>query len=1241
VATPIEIDGKQVGNYAVYRDISQHKKAEQELEKEKAYLEQFFQSAQEAIVISDKQGCIIRINPEFTKIFGYTSEETQDRMIYDLISPPDDHDQAKTYAQNAAKGEKVAFEAIRRHKTGNLLNVSCFVSPISIDGQHVANYAVYRDITAKKQSEEALKTEKAYFQQLFEAAQEGVVMTDLNHNVIFINSSFTRVFGYSLPEATGHSIDELVAPPGTLQDAANISKRVTDGKKISFEALRKRKDHTLIYVACVATPIEIDGKQVGNYAAYRDITAQKKSEEALKTEKAYFQQLFESAQDAIVMSDMEHKIIFSNNAFMNVFGYSPDETVGRTIDELVAPSESRQAAADITKQVRDEKKSIAFEGIRQRKDGRLIHISCVVNPIKIDDKPVGHYGVYRDITEQRQAEEALQREQAYLKQLFERSPVAIVMLDKDDRVYHLNEEFTRLFGYPETEALDRLVDDLILPEGEKKEGLSFNRHAADIHDKKVFECRRRRKDRSLIDVAVLLTPIVINNQHVGGYALYQDITERKKAEEALRRAHDELEMRVRERTAQLAETNRELEEEMQERRRSEEALRLSEEQFRRLFEQSNDAIVIHQLGRIIDVNQRTCEMLGYSREQLLALSVLNLLPEKERSNTSQQLQTGYEAASMLYETLWQRADGSLIDVEISTKVTDPGKKIAQNVARNITERKQAETELKKAKELAEGANRAKSEFLANMSHEIRTPMNAVIGMTGLLLDTSLSTEQLDYIETVRTSADNLLQIINDILDFSKIEAGKLELEIIEFDLRTAVEEVADMLAGRAFQRGLEFACDIDPETPSLLLGDPGRIKQILINLANNAVKFTEKGAVVIRVTLEQETDTQARLHFTVTDTGIGIPEARLHRLFQSFSQIDASTTRKFGGTGLGLAISKQLIEAMGGKIGVHSQEGRGSTFFFSIDLAKQIVRDEPGPLMPIDFKNKRLLVVDDYPINCEILGSYLKSWGCYNETAASAQEALHLLFKALEKQQPFDMMLTDHMMPGMDGETLGKAIKSDPRLKQTILIMLTSRGLRGDALRMKEIGFAGYLTKPIKRSLLFDCIITALAEALPAKAKEMPQKEKELITRHSIEEVKKHRIRILVAEDNAINQKLALRLLEKFGYRAEAVGNGAEAVKALELIPYDLVLMDVQMPEMDGLEASRTIRNLESKVLNHGIPIIALTAHALKGDRETCLTAGMNDYLPKPIEPNKLFELLNKYLTVPDEENQPGPLVTV
>jgi CheY-like chemotaxis protein len=296
-------------------------------------------------------------------------------------------------------------------------------------------------------------------------------------------------------------------------------------------------------------------------------------------------------------------------------------------------------------------------------------------------------------------------------------------------------------------------------------------------------------------------------------------------------------------------------------------------------------------------------------------------------------------------------------------------------------------------------------------------------------------------------------------------------------------------------------------------------------------------------------------------------------------------------------------------------------------------------LIPVDFKNKRLLIVDDYPINCEILGSYLRSWGCYHETAASAQEALHLLFKALEKHQPFDLMLTDHMMPGMDGETLGRAIKSDPHLKQTILIMLTSRGMRGDALRMKEIGFAGYLTKPIKRSLLFDCILTALSET-PAVKFEADSK-KELITRHSIEEARKHKIRILVAEDNAINQKLALRLLEKFGFRAEAVANGLEAVKALEMIPYDLVLMDVQMPEMDGLEASRIIRNSDTKILNRQVPIIALTAHALKGDREICLEAGMNDYLPKPIEPNKLFELLNKYLTIPEEENQPEPTVSV
>jgi len=1204
------------------------KKKGNSADKQRRVLEELLESAQDAMAVCDNQGRIIRINPEFTRLFGYSEAEANSHLIHHLIfSPKAEPDETAQEWVRQFQKKRTFFEAVHRHRNGCLLYVFCYTAPIMINGHHEADYIIYRDITKQKKAEQDLKVEKAYFQQLFEIAQEGVVMTDLEHRVIFINDAFTRIFGFSQQEAKGRSIDELVAPTDVLPLAAHISNQVTSGKKISFEALRRRKSNDLFDVACVAAPIEVDGKQVGNYAVYRDISQHKKAEQALETERAYLKQLFESAQEAIVMSDMDHRIIFSNIAFMKVFGYSPEEARGKTIDELVAPGEKLEEATIITRKVGDGNR-ITFEGIRRHKDNSLIHVSCVVTPIVINNIQVGHYGVYRDISGQKQAEEALQREEAFLKQLFEASPMAIVMLDRENRVYRLNEAFTRLFGYQEAEVRNQLVDELVLPADQLGIERSERQENGGIATKANFESRRRCKDGTLIDVAILHSPVMLQNEHLGGYVVYQDITERKRAEEALRRAHNQLEIRVLERTAELAQSNRVLEEEIQERQRIDLALRESEVQYRRLFEQSNDAVIIHRMGQIIDANQRACEMLGYSKDQLLAMTLTDLLPKKEYPNTGPCLAAGFENASMLYESWWLKADGSLIDVEISTCMVDPEKKIAQDVARNITERKQAEAELKLAKELAEEANRSKSDFLANMSHEIRTPMNAVIGMTGLILDTELTPEQADYAETVRSSAENLLQIINDILDFSKIEAGKLEIEIIEFNLRTAVEEVADMLATRAFEHGLEFACDIDTEAPSLLLGDPGRLKQILINLTNNAIKFTEKGSVVIRVSLKHETDVQVHLHFSVEDSGIGIPEIRLHRLFQSFSQIDASTTRRFGGTGLGLAISKQLVEKMGGKIGVHSQEGKGSTFFFTIVFDKQIVCDPASEIPEIDLSCKRLLIVDDYAVNCEILGNYIKSWGCYYEAAASAQEALHLLFKAYEAQQPFDLVLTDHMMPGMDGETLGRAIKSDPRLKEIIMVMLTSRGMRGDAQRMKEIGFSAYLTKPIKRSLLYNCLVTALARNGPDNGAAMMIQEKKLITRHSIEEANQHHAHILIVEDNAINQKLVLRLLSKFGYRAEAVANGIEALRSLELIPYDLVLMDVQMPEMDGLEATLRIRSPESRVLNPGIPIIALTAHALAGDRESFLEAGMDDYISKPIQASELFELLQKHLSV-------------
>jgi signal transduction histidine kinase/DNA-binding response OmpR family regulator len=537
-------------------------------------------------------------------------------------------------------------------------------------------------------------------------------------------------------------------------------------------------------------------------------------------------------------------------------------------------------------------------------------------------------------------------------------------------------------------------------------------------------------------------------------------------------------------------------------------------------------------------------------------------------------------------------------------------------------RKRAEEELKRAKENADAANRAKGEFLANTSHEVRTPMNGVIGMTGLLLDTELTLEQREYAETVRASAVSLLEIINGILDFSKIEAGRLDLEMIDFDLRTSVEDVSDLLAKEAHERGIEFAFVVHPEVPSWLRGDPGRVRQILLNLVTNALKFTNVGEIVVRVSLDQETGTHATVRFAVTDTGIGIAQDRIDRLFKPFSQADASTTRQYGGTGLGLVISKQLAEMMGGQIGVETQEGKGSTFWFTAVLEKRPEPEDVLLILPSHVQRKRILVVDHNTTNRQVLNTYLTSWGCYCSTAATGQEALSMLHQNAEAGSPYHLVILDSGMPDIDGETLGRSIKTDLALKDAPLVMLTSWGQRGDAARMKEIGFSAYLTKPIRRRQLFDCLVTVLGQA---RIQSGTDGEPPLVTRHTLAEAK-HRTRILLVEDNVVNQKIALRLLEKFGHRVDGVGNGREAIKALEMVPYDLVFMDIQMPEMDGYEATKEIRGPRSSVRNNKIPIIAMTAHAMKGDRERCIESGMDDYIAKPIGQEKLSEVLEKFL---------------
>jgi PAS domain S-box-containing protein len=776
----------------------------------------------------------------------------------------------------------------------------------------------------------------------------------------------------------------------------------------------------------------------------------------------------------------------------------------------------------------------------------------------------------------------------WLASIVESSDDAIIGMTLEGTILNWNSGAERIYGYTAAEVEGRPVSILVPPDrsDEMPQILERIRRGERVDH---YETVRVRKDGGRIDVSLTISPIRDAAGEIAGVsAIARDITGSKRAEELLRQ--------------QAA-----------------------------AMKASLDGIaILNQDGELVYLNEAHAKIYGYDDPAELIGESWEVHYDEEEVRKFKQgiMPVLAERGRWRGEVRGKRRDGSTYPQEISLTRIEGGGLVY--VVRDITGRKLIEAELAEARDAALEAVRLKAEFLANMSHEIRTPMNGIIGMAGLLLDTELTAMQREFAETIWASAETLLTLINDILDFSKIEAGKVRFETIDFDLGRVAEDTFELIAQQAQAKGIELASLIYSDVPVQLRGDPGRLRQVLTNLVSNAVKFTERGEVILRVTKQSETDTHVTVRFAVSDTGIGISEAKQRRLFQAFTQADGSTTRKYGGTGLGLTISKQLVEYMGGEIGVESTPGKGSTFWFTARFEKQQGRNVAAPPAQSGLNGVRVLIVDDNETNRKIIHHQVTSWGMRNDGAGSGAEALMILRREAAAGDPYDVAILDMQMPEMDGLALAHTIKSEPAIAGTRLVMLTSLAHPSDPGLTREARIAAHLTKPIKQSQLFDClqaVISGEAGAAPA-----PESSKDLVRGSApplsglaelSPEGGSKPVRILVAEDKVMNQKVVLYQLQKLGYAANAVANGREVLEALEETGYDIVLMDCQMPDMDGYEATAEIRRREGPTKR--TTILAMTAHALEGDREKCLAAGMDDYISKPVKLEDLKVVLERW----------------